>query len=627
VLAENPETSQLKLPLGPEVMMKSEARQKNTRAARLSLDEATAVLRRKLQSLQANPREFSSTGDQYRLACSATRRTLEAYWEHLQRTYAKPWPLAPLKVGKPLPPLSEAASEVLEEMGYLVARHDPVTAGYLIGEVYTALLPKDFRSENGVFFTPPALTHRLLALASTAGVDWARAFILDPACGGGAFLTPVALRIASALDGKSPKDILSHISEHLRGFELDPFSAWMSQVLLESALMPLCRKTGKRLSTLVTVCDALAREPDGWQADLVIGNPPYGRVTLEPALRARYRRSLHGHANAYGLFMDLAVRCARPGGVIAYITPTGFLGGRYFKELRSLMAQEAPPVSIDLVTSRKGVFSNVLQETLLATYRKGGESHLASVHLVTLASEAVADVSPAGSFSLPMVPTEPWLIPRGRQQAALISRLNGMPFRLADYGYKVSTGPLVWNRHKSQLHGKRVRGSYPILWAECVTSDGRFEPRTEKRNHKPYLKPERGQDWLLIREPCVLVQRTTSKEQRRRLLAAELPVGFIQESGAVSVENHLNMVRPTRGRPEVSLETIAAMLNSAIVDAAFRCISGSVAVSATELESLPLPSPSAAHELESLLESGATRDVFERRLQDLYMRERADVAA
>jgi adenine-specific DNA-methyltransferase len=324
--------------------------------------------------------------------------------------------------------------------------------------------------------------------------------------------------------------------------------------------------------------------------------------------------------------MDLAVRWARPGGVVAYITPTGFLGGRYFKELRSLMAQEAPPISIDLVTSRRGVFSDVLQETLLATYRKGGESHRANVHLVTLVSETMADVSSAGSFSLPAVPTEPWLVPRGSQQASLISRLHNMPFRLADYGYRVSTGPLVWNRHKPQLYVRPILGSYPILWAECVTSDGRFELRTEKRNRKPYLKPKRGQDWLLIHEPCVLVQRTTAKEQRRRLLAAEMPAWIFEEYGSVAVENHLNMVRPV-GSPKISLKALAAILNSPIVDAAFRCISGSVAVSATELEALPLPSPSAVCDLEALLESGVTRDVFESRLQDLYMGESTDVAA
>jgi adenine-specific DNA-methyltransferase len=325
--------------------------------------------------------------------------------------------------------------------------------------------------------------------------------------------------------------------------------------------------------------------------------------------------------------MDLGVRWARPGGVIAYVTPTGFLGGRYFKELRKLMAQEAPPVAIDLVTSRKGVFSGVLQETLLAAYKKGDEGRRADVHGLSLRSETVLEASLVGSFSLPCQPTDPWLIPRDDRQADLIERLRHMPHRLADYGYKVSTGPLVWNRHKPQLHVNPVAGSVPILWAECITSDGQFQHRTEKRNHKPYLKPKKGQEWLLIDEPCVLVQRTTAKEQRRRLLAAELPARLLRKLGAVSVENHLNMVRPVAENPTVSLRVIAAILNSDIVDAAFRCISGSVAVSATELEALPLPSPAAARRLERLLEAGATREALQDHIRYLYMRDQKDVAA
>jgi len=219
------------------------------------------------------------------------------------------------------------------------------------------------------------------------------------------------------------------------------------------------------------------------------------------------------------------------------------------------------------------------------------------------------------------------LIPRHRDQADLVVRLRNLPYRLSDYGYKVSTGPLVWNRHKAQLHAHPVGHSYPILWAECVTADGRFEHRTEKKNHKPYLKPGKDQDWLLTDQPCVLVQRTTAKEQRRRLIAAELPAKLLRKVGAVAVENHLNMVRPIVDQPAVSLRVIAALLNSEAVDAAFRCISGSVAVSATELEALPLPSPEVARRLEEILDTGVTGEALQRYIHDLYTRERTHAAA
>jgi adenine-specific DNA-methyltransferase len=627
VLTEEGTWKQLKMPLGTEEHTEGSARHRSSPLSRLSLSEKAAAFRRKLQLLKTSSEDLPSPESAQLFACSATRCALEVYWAQLQRGHKKSWPLPDLDGDRSLPPLSPRARELAEEIGTIVAAYEPISAGYRMGEIYTALLPGDFRARHGVFYTPPALTHRLLTLASAAGVDWAQAHVLDPGCGGGAFLTPVALKILSSLSVQEPSAILEHISTHVRGFELDRFSAWMSQVVLESALIKLCRQAGERLPTVVTVCDALLQQPGDRQFDLVIGNPPYGRLTLAPEVRARYQRSLHGHANAYGLFMDLGVRWARSGGVVAYITPTGFLGGHYFKELRKLMAQEAPPVAVDLVTSRKGVFSDVLQETLMATYRKGGEAQVTSVHILSLESEISLKVEAAGSFSLPKTPTDPWLLPRDRHQGELIARLRAMPHRLSDYGYKVSTGPLVWNRHKPQLHNHPLSGTFPILWAECVTSDGHFQHRTEQRNHKPYLKPKKGQEWLLIKQPCVLVQRTTAKEQRRRLFAAELPAKVIRQFGAVAVENHLNMLRPILEKPLISLRTLAALFNSEVADAAFRCISGSVAVSATELESLPLPPPEAALRLEKLLEAGASQETLQRHIREIYMREQADVAA
>jgi adenine-specific DNA-methyltransferase len=88
----------------------------------------------------------------------------------------------------------------------------------------------------------------------------------------------------------------------------------------------------------VTVCDALSGpEPDAG-FDLVVGNPPYGRIGLDPPHRARFRRSLYGHANLYGVFTDLGLRHTRPGGVLAYVTPTSFLAGSYYQNLSGSVA-------------------------------------------------------------------------------------------------------------------------------------------------------------------------------------------------------------------------------------------------------------------------------------------------
>jgi adenine-specific DNA-methyltransferase len=198
-----------------------------------------------------------------------------------------------------------------------------------------------------------------------------------------------------------------------------------------------------------------------------------------------------------------------------------------------------------------------------------------------------------------------------RGGGALIDILSSLPCRLADWGFTVSTGPLVWNRHKPKLAHLPGPRTLPLIWAEAVTSDGRFIWRADKRNHAPYLEIGPDDDWLVARSPCVLLQRTTAKEQARRLIAAALPQAFLARHKAAVIENHLNIIRPTNGASRVAAEVVAAFLNSQAADRAFRCISGSVAVSAYELEALPLPSPDRLKPLAGLVSTGAGRAEIE----------------
>jgi len=543
---------------------------------------------------------------------------IQTYWFDSQREYDSLWALPNHFLPRPNTYLEEPAASLADAMGRAAARLDPIKASYLIGVTYTAMLPDDTRSRLGVYYTPPGLTARLLDMATLAGVDWTSCRVLDPACGGGAFLAPVAAKIVAESRGLSPRQLVKAIGERVRGFEIDPFSAWASQVFLEATLMKLCRAAGERLPTVVEICNSLLRPAGDSPYDLVIGNPPYGRVTLNAEVRERFQRSLYGHANLYGLFTDLAVQLTRLGGVIAYVTPTSFVAGEYFKALRTVIANDAAPANIDFVSVRKGVFDDALQETLLATYKRSKTPSDASVHFISPVDYDRVEVEAAGTFTLPVPVGNPWLIPRTADQARLIGRLREMKHRLSDYGYEVSTGPLVWNRHKKQLSSRPGKGALPLIWAECVTASGTFVFRADKKNHEPYFAPRDGDEWLISRKPCVLLQRTTAKEQNRRLIAAELPRKFLSEHGAVVIENHLNMIRPINGAPAVPPKVLSTFLNSEVVDKAFRCLSGSVAVSAYELEALPLPPPEALAPIAELIKSGAERPVIEEACTRLF---------
>ena len=241
----------------------------------------------------------------------------------------------------------------------------------------------------------------------------------------------------------------------------------------------------------------------------------------------------------------------------------------------------------------------------MAAYKRGGDPCAGKVHFITSRGDGSINKAAAGCFRLPAKPEDPWVMPRSESQGALQERIRGLRYRLSDWGYSVSTGPLVWNRHKTGLRDGPGKRRYPLVWAESVRSDGRFEFRAKKCNHKPYFEPGKDEQSVVTDFACVLVQRTTAKEQCRRLIAAELPPWFLKEHGAVVVENHLNMVKPRNGTPDVAPAALAVVLNSEVADQVFRWINGSVAVSAYELGALPLPAPEGTEEIEELAQAGA----------------------
>jgi adenine-specific DNA-methyltransferase len=566
---------------------------------------------------------LAGTAHQDRLATvyAFIRAMVRAYWIELCGRHGVDW-LFPATGMHETATLDESIRETAAAIGQAAAGLPREEGLLCLGATYSTLLPPEQRSRHGVFYTPLPLVERLLDIATEAGFDWTIGRVLDPACGGGAFLVIAARRMVEHFRRVPPEAALRQLEARLRGLEIDPFAAWLAQVCVEVAVIETCAAAGRRLGPVVETCDSLAVDPPARGFDLVVGNPPYGRIGLSPALRDTYARSLYGHANLYGVFTDLALRWCAADGLIAFVTPTSFLAGEYFKALRRMIHTEAPPAMLELVEARKGVFDDVLQETALTVFRKGLTAAPAQVRFLSAAGGGEIKVASGGIFRLPLAPTDPWLVPRQPGDARLVERARRMPARLVHYGYAVSTGPLVWNRHKDQLAATPDDGSgtvHPLVWAESVTADGRFVFRCEKRNHLPYFRTRPGDDWLVISRPCVLVQRTTAKEQARRLIAAALPKSFLRRHRSVVVENHLNMVRPTGGRPAIDADTLAAILNSDIVDRMFRCINGSVAVSAYELEALPLPAIDDLAEVVALVARGAAREEVERALAPLYL--------
>ena len=201
---------------------------------------------------------FSVTNDRrLDFARAVALSAVSAYWKEQKALASRGWSLRALPPEIRLAPVPEEAEEQAERIGIAAAGLDVLDAGYPIGVLYTGLMPAGVRARLGAYYTPPALCERLLDMATEAGVDWRTARVLDPACGGGAFLAPVARRMADSLMERGARVALDEIQHRLRGFERDPFAAWMSRVFLDAVLLDLYGDAGTRLRSVVRVCDSL----------------------------------------------------------------------------------------------------------------------------------------------------------------------------------------------------------------------------------------------------------------------------------------------------------------------------------------------------------------------------------
>lgn len=486
----------------------------------------------------------------------------------------------------------EAASEASEQLTGL----SPEKAGYKISIHYQKLLPKRYRATNGIFYTPMHIVEKTLSDAERVGVDFKQIKAIDPAAGGAAFLAPLCKRLIKAKEENYETDQkrVDDVVERLVGFELDPFAAWLSQFILDCTLA-LMAPNSKRPPCVVHSINAL-EVPESYfnQFDYVIGNPPYGKTTLTKEIANRYGDIVRGKPNLYQLFYKLAFMLVRENGYVHLITPTGFIGGSYFKTLRCWLEKRGTAISFSFFEKRLGVFPGVQQELVISLFRSCRSTNSPQVYCL----KGNGDISSEELGISPLFENSVWILPRSKLGSVAGELFLNSKGSFNKHGYNVKTGYVVPHRSGSLLTSKRGDSAYPMIWADDIS---KFPVISQD------FAVQRSDRWFngktkagLNQCEAILVKRTSSKEQRKRIYTAIVDQSFVDTYGGFYAENHVNIIT-RRKDSQVSLNTLNQLLNTRLFNDLFRCRSGTVTVSASELRELPLPSSNGLHLFEDLL--------------------------
>jgi adenine-specific DNA-methyltransferase len=499
-----------------------------------------------------------------------------------------------------------------DNIANLLLEAEPDERDYAIASAYSLLIGQSRRRELSAYFTPPVLSRAVLD-ASAPVLDRCDApAVLDPACGGGSFLSPVA-RYLIAKDvsrGSTHEAACERALKCVRGIEIDSGLASLSQTLLRDML---ARENGYKVKGklgVVRCADALLHKP-GDRFDLIVGNPPFGKLGSKRAtalLKDGEPGNMGGHTNLYALFLMRSLGWVKPGGGLVFVLPTSFVAGPYFASLRKQVLKQAEVVRIDLHEQRENLFLGAVQDICLLSLRRrmadvsGGADDEQEYELGVI--DAKGARRPTGS-AVAKCDGEPWLLPVAHEVKVFASPItrSGEPyaaFTLSDYGYRVRVGKVVPTRERKRLHAARQRGDLPLLWASTIRPDGSFDFTAADRigNARWYSPPDPGTMRYNTTRPAAVLQRTSNRDQARRLNAASIPAKFMtaHKKGFVA-ENHVIVIEAVRATPRISPKKVAMLLNAGVVNERFSAVCGSFSVSAKLLQRLALPDPALVSKL------------------------------
>lgn len=455
------------------------------------------------------------------------------------------------------------------------------------------LLDGATQRQYGQFFTPLALAERIAAQPHI-GEHSQTLRILDPGAGVGVLATAMVARCLVERPGQAIHVTAVEIDQQLR-------------LPLETTLND-CRQVARSLGTdldykivsadfiswaSARVMENLYSVDNPNKFDIVIENPPYGKIPRSSNVRKHLMNIGVEVPNIYAAFLALSVELLDFNGQLVAITPRSFCNGAYFKNFRQFLLSRLGIDSVAVFHERGTLFadSSVLQETIIFSGIHGrrpdkvtistSRGHLDQTHVRVLSYHDLVHSDDEEMFIR---------IPTDDQDDSVGRLINALDTSLSDLGIKVSTGKVVDFRTREFIRQPLGSDLVPLLYPRHMRSGRVTWPLPHARKPDGISVTPKTLKMLLPAGVYVLVKRLSAKEEERRVVAA-ICLPHEARAGLIGFENHLNVFHCDNKGLDLSLAIgLAVWLNSSMLDLYFRQISGHTQVNATDLRALRYPS-------------------------------------
>jgi adenine-specific DNA-methyltransferase len=452
-------------------------------------------------------------------------------------------------------------------------------------------LNRQRQSEMGQFFTPASIAGLMATMMS---LDIPEVRLLDAGAGIGTLFA--ACIAALCCKTKPPRSI------HITAYEADPLLQGYLQAITDLCRQE-CKRTGVKLTVDVHAVDFIEEAVNFLCGDLfapslprfnaAILNPPYRKIHSESPHRQRLRKVGVETTNLYTGFLALAIQLLDDKGEMVAITPRSFCNGTYFRAFRRLLLEKMALNRIHLFDSRQEAFQDdsVLQETIIIHAVKGVSR---PEQVVVTSSKGMEDdliLCAERSYNNVVALNDPEQfihVVSDEIDARIVDRMSCLHSTLHDLGLTVSTGRVVDFRAEPYLKAQPECDTAPLLYPTNLDNGIVAWPQQTRKPQALAICKE-TETLFVPNETYVLVKRFSSKEERRRVVAAICEEGYLP-GDYLGFENHLNYFHRNGRGVDLSLARgLSLFLNSTLLDTYFRQFSGHTQVNATDLRNLKYP--------------------------------------
>ena len=476
---------------------------------------------------------------------------------------------------------------------------------------YITQMPKSMRKKYGQFFTSKETAVFMADLFDISNKP--NISILDPGAGSGILSAALIERLQtierietiSLVCYENDPNILELLKANLDWAKNQSSKAVNYTIIADNYI----------LSQTAEYNDMLFANPHPPQYDIVIGNPPYMKVSKDAPEVSAMQDVCYGAPNLYFLFAAMSLFNLRNQGEMVYIIPRSWTSGAYFKQFRQKFLTEGALEHIHLFVSRDKVFEkeSVLQETMIIKVRKSKQK---PDHVTITTTQSNADFSEKTTFMAPystVVSGDDMYVylVTSPEEVDTLAKINQWHQTLPSIGLRMKTGLTVDFRNREALRDVDDENAVPLFFSQHIQNGKVVFPAG--REHEYIVTDQKG--LLQTNTNYLFVKRFTAKEEHRRLQCGVYIAKKYPKYQMISTQNKINFICGMGELSDCTVYGLYVLFNSTLYDSYYRILNGSTQVNSTEINAMPVPPMSIIEKMGKALIQ--TRDMSEAACDDI----------